>query len=202
MLHGQLVKLKKLETIPAQRNRADVKVSRREFAEWLNDVRNDVDHELIYVDESGFNLHMCRTRGRAVVGNRAVRVVNGQKGPNISCVMAVSATRGVIPHEFRLGGVTGDVFNAFLAEAVKQIGNGMATFILDNAPCHRRARPVALADNHMIRFLPAYSPFLNIVENAWSTWKAVFKQELAERRPQLLQQTHAERMRAMMEMGD
>ena len=80
MLHGQFIKLKKLETIPAERNRADVKVKRREFAEWLNNVRDDHDHELIYIDEAGFNLHMCRTRERAAPGDRAVRVVNGRRG--------------------------------------------------------------------------------------------------------------------------
>ena len=105
------MKLKKLETVPAERNRPDVKVNRREFTEWPNDVRNDVDHELVYVDECGFNLHMCRTRGRAIAGHRAVRVVNGRKGPNISYIMTVSAIRGIIYHEFRQGGVTGDIFN-------------------------------------------------------------------------------------------
>ena len=43
---------------------------------------------------------------------------------------------------------------------------------------------------------------LNIVASAWSTWKAAFEQELAERRPQLLQQTHADRMAAMLDMGN
>ena len=123
---------------PAERNRADVKVKRREFEEWLNNVRDDHDHKLIYIDEAGFNLHMCRTRGRAAPGDRAVRVVNGRRGnvkfsifhflvfmymqltlgPNTTCILAVSVIRGIIHQEFRQGGVTAGIFNAFMQRTV------------------------------------------------------------------------------------
>ena len=116
--------------------------------------------------------------------------------------MAVSAIRGIIHQEFRQGGVTAGIFNAFMQRTVEEAGDGYVTFILDNAPCHRQIRNVGFAENHAFRYLPPYSPFLNIVENVWSTWKAAFKQELAQRRPQLLQQTHAERMAALIDIGD
>ena len=53
-LHSQLIVLK-LEEDPAQRNREDTKQLRKDFAEWLmNDgVRRQ---ELIFIDETGFNL--------------------------------------------------------------------------------------------------------------------------------------------------
>ena len=172
------------------------------FAVRLNNVRGYPDHELIYIDEAGFNLHSCRTRGRAAIGNRAVRVVNCRKGPNVTCILAVSATRGIIHQEFRQGGVNAEMFHNFMERTVAEAGNGYVTFILDNAPCHRQMANINLMDNHEFRFLPAYNLFLNIVENAWSAWKAAVKQELAEQRPQLLQQTHAERMAALIDMGD
>ena len=56
--------------------------------------------ELIYVDESGFNLWTARTRGRARRGARAVRVVNGQRGANFTLILAVSSQRGVIYSDF------------------------------------------------------------------------------------------------------
>ena len=180
-LHGQLIHLKKMETVAVDRNREDVKLARREFAEWLVQAHG-ANEEIIYVDESGFNLWLARTRGRARVGQRAVRIVGSRKGPNFTCILAISNIRGVIHHEFRAGGTRIDNFNAFITRAAELVGDAAATFVLDNAPCHRGVRNAAIG-NHVVRFLPAYSPMLNIVENAWSSWKAAFKQELAEVRP-------------------
>ena len=87
-----------------------------------------------------------------------------------------------------------------MQRTIEEAGDGYVTFILDNAPCHRQIRNVGFAENHAFRYLPPYSPFLNIVENVWSTWKAAFKQELAQRRPQLLLQTHAECMAALIDI--
>lgn len=56
--------------------------------------------------------------------------------------------------------------------------------------------------NNAVRFLPAYSPILNIVEYAWSAWKAAFKQQLAEVRPQLLEQQHEQRMATLVQLGE
>lgn len=49
-------------------------------------------------------------------------------------------------------------------------------FIYDNAPVHRNANQPANAE---LKPLPAYSPFLNIVEQAISSWKAAIKDRLS-----------------------
>jgi len=192
MLHGQLIGLKRMETVAANRNSEEVKLARREYAEWLVQAHGH-NEEIIFIDESGFNLWLARTRGRARVGQRAVRTVAARKGPNFTCIMVISTTRGILHSEFRNGGTHADHFNAFLAATVELAGNVRATFVMDNAPCHRRTRQVDIGNN-AVRFLPAYSPILNIVENAWSAWKAAFKQQLAEVRPQLLEQQHEQRV--------
>ena len=71
MLHGQLIGLKKMETVAANRNSEEVKLARREYAEWLVQAHGH-NEEIIFIDESGFNLWLARTRGRARVGQRAV----------------------------------------------------------------------------------------------------------------------------------
>ena len=57
-------------------------------------------------------------------------------------------------------------------------------------------------DNVSLRFLPAYSPFLNIAENCFSVWKAGLKRQLEEVREQLLQQPHAQQMATLAQLAE
>ena len=105
-LHDQLIVMKKMETVPQDRNRPNVVDARRAYTAWYLEVTNmEQLPKFIYVDESGFNLWTARTRGRARRGVRAVCVVNGQRGANFTLILAVSSQRGVIYSDFQ-GGTT------------------------------------------------------------------------------------------------
>ncbi len=98
------------------------------------------------------------------------------------------------------GGTNAERFNIWLRQASEAAGQGDVTFVMDNAPCHRRWRECQLPQNHVVRFLPVYSPFLNIAENCFSSWKAAFKREMAEQRPLLNQQVVAMRNATMIQL--
>ena len=115
--------------------------------------------------------------------------------------LAISKVRDIIHCELQADGTRMEHFNNFLTRAAELIGNVAATFVLDNVPCHRRARNVNIGNNR-IRFLPAYSPMLNIAENAWSEWKAAFKRHLAEVRPQLLADLYDQRIAMLMHLAE
>ncbi len=51
---------------------------------------NQVPHEMIYVDEAGFNLAKRRRRGRNIIGKRATVTVPSQRGANITMCAAIS----------------------------------------------------------------------------------------------------------------
>ena len=72
--------------------------------------------------------------------------------------------------------------------------NVQLTYLLDNASCHRLAAEAVIPGHHVVRYLSAYSPFLNICENAFSVWKSWLKRELAEVRSLLVQQPHEEQL--------
>ena len=135
------------------------------------------------------------------VGQRAVRVVDARKGPNFTCIIATFNMRGIIHCEFQAGGTCMDHFNNFLTRPAKLAENVAATFVLDKAPCHHRARNVDIGNNG-VRFLPAYRSMLNIAENAWSAWKAAFKRQLAEFRLQLLADRYDRRLAMLMQLGE
>ncbi|GFN74868.1 Dde superfamily endonuclease [Plakobranchus ocellatus] len=108
--------------------------------------------EFIFIDEAGINIWTKRTRGRAVRGRRAVRVVQGRRGPNLTM-----------------------------------------TFAAVNLP---------LPQNFSVRYLPPYSPFLNICENAIALWKGNIKDSLAEVRDQLLREDHQQRMATLGQLAE
>lgn len=200
-LRNRLIFLKKMETVQVNRNSHDVKVERAEYANWyLHTINANHPPTFIFVDESGFNLWISRTRGRARRGERAVRIVHGQRGRNFTLILAVS-NEGVVHHEFYEGGTSCERFNSWLEEASVAAGAGPRVFVMDNAPCHNRAREVSLREGHSIRYLPPYSPFLNIAENAFSMWKAAFKREVAEIREQLHNYTGQQRNLTLLQLA-
>ena len=182
LLDGQLITVKKLEDAPQQRNEDLIKERRQRYAQWL--LQEGVNRILVYVDETGYNLHTKRTQGRAPRGERAVRVVAGQRGPNLTVCFAVSPQLGLVFHEMYEGGMTRVRFDAFLEQISQRLGNREAYVIIDNAPAHNAAN--LRNPHHDLIRLPAYSPFLNITEMANSAWKAAVKRSLAEHRDQLL----------------
>ncbi|KAI2645101.1 Ectonucleotide pyrophosphatase/phosphodiesterase C27A7.1 [Labeo rohita] len=54
-----------------------------------------VEHQLIFIDEVGFNLTKRRRRGRNVIGQCAIVEVPGQRGGNITMCAAIT-NHGVI----------------------------------------------------------------------------------------------------------
>ena len=88
------------------------------------------------------------------------------------------------------GGMTKARFHTFLESIAA--GNGTPLcFVFDNASSHRSAALESAnggpnLGQHRVVFLPPYSPFLNLVENAISAFKADLKKELEEIRPHLL----------------
>ena len=151
-----------------------VKGRREAYAQWL--LMNGVNNELVYLDECGINSWTKRTRGRALRGSRAVRVVPARRGRNFTVIFAVGHTRGLLFHEIFEGGMTKERFHLIL-QTISQDNEGPLAFICDNASSHSGANlrrdegGPNLRPEHQCIHLPPYFPFLNIVENAISAFK-------------------------------
>ncbi|GFS16994.1 DDE superfamily endonuclease [Elysia marginata] len=107
ILDELLITTKKLEDAPAERNWDRTKQQRHAYVTLLM-------HELIFIAEAGINIWTKRTRGRAMRGRRAVRVVQGRREPNLTMTFAVSNVGGLIYHELTEGGMTSQRFNDFI----------------------------------------------------------------------------------------
>ena len=198
VLDAQLITLKQIRDVPAQRNSEPTKNLRRNYANWF--LQNG-QIEKVYIDESGFRLWSKRSYGRAPQGQPVVRVVDARNSGHYSTIFAVSNVHGLIHHDFKEGGYRHEDFNEFLSVCSQILAGRPIMFIFDNAPTHRSHEMVHLQDGHQAMFQPPYSPFLNICEGCFSIWKAQFKRHMAEIRHQLLNETHQRRSAIMMQMA-
>ena len=77
-------------------------------------MRDDgLNRHKIFIDEFGINVWTARSKGRAVRGNRAVRIVEGQRGQNLTICLAISSYYGLIHSTTINGGMTGEMFSNF-----------------------------------------------------------------------------------------
>ena len=93
--------------------------------------------------------------------------------------MTISARGGIVYYETVVGSVTAEVMAHYFDNLSEVIEEEQAVdLIMDNALVHNGA--TMRCDNHRIHKLPAYSPLLNPVENAFSAVKADVKRQLNE----------------------
>ncbi len=134
-------------------------------------------HELIHIDEAGFNLSKTRRRGRNIIGQRAIVHVPGQRGGNITMCAAISL-RGLLHHHAKLGPYSTQHVLTFL-DAVVQDRSQQPRFgvVWDNVSFHRAALVrdwFTNNDQFEVVYLPPYSPFL-IFFSAWR-WRVYDRQ--------------------------
>ena len=146
---------------------------------------NGILHHCVFIDECGYNIWTARSNGRARVGERAYRQVLGQRGRNVAITLAMSPTVGLVHYTVQIGGMNARLFYEFLVQARRQLDpEELVYMIYDGARAHCNAdNPAA---NTELKMLPVYSPFLNIVEQAFSALKAAIKAEIS--RPAVQQQ--------------
>ena len=132
----------------------------------------------VFVDECGYNIWTARSHGRARRGERAYRQVCGQRGRNVTVCLAISPINGLVFHSAYLGGMNAVRFSDFLVQARLNLDpDETVIFIYDGARAHNN--PGDPGANTELEKLPAYSPFLNIVEQAISALKAAIKTDIS-----------------------
>ena len=96
---------KQLIHLPAERNSPANLRLRADFSLWV--VEQDRS-SLVFVDETGFNLHLRRKRGRSKKARRAYVQQPANKQVNISVLAALSPTRGLLKFEMKIGAYDAD----------------------------------------------------------------------------------------------
>ncbi|CAM4573550.1 unnamed protein product [Leuciscus chuanchicus] len=182
VLRRQKMRMKQVYRVPFERNSARHKDLRYEYLQDITVGRDG--HEYLFLDEAGFNLQKRRQRGRNIIGQRAITEVPGQREDNIT-LCAAMGSEGLVHRHAVLGSYNSQRLLTFLEELKdilldrQQHHPGPAphiyVIIWDNVRFHRTNQIrewFTTNSNHFLNVcLPPYSPFLNPIEEFFSSWR-------------------------------
>ncbi|XP_026005766.1 uncharacterized protein LOC113010777 [Astatotilapia calliptera] len=158
VLRRQQMRMKRVYRVPFERNSARHIEQRYEYVQRIMQLDAMArPHEYLFLDEAGFNLQKRRRRGRNIIGQRAITEVPGQRGGG--------------------GGGGGELKDILLdrQQHHPRLAHHMYVIIWDNVRFHKthqiREWFTTNSDYFLNVCLPPYSPFLNTIEEFFSSWR-------------------------------
>ncbi len=160
----------------SQRDTPRVQALRQDFQDHVRDTLCPLAEHLKFIDESGAHLGLTRLYGRAAPGERVTVGTPGYSGKHYTLVAAVSLSE-VSATSVLEGGMTGEAFDAYVAQILAPTLRPGDIVLIDNLNVHKRetAQQLIAAHGARLEFLPPYSPDLNPIEQCWSKVKTVLR---------------------------
>ena len=127
---------------------------------------------LVFLDESGAQTNMTRTRGRAPRGVRVIEKVPHGHWLTTTMISAIRTT-GPFAEAIVSGATDSDVFRAYVKDVLAPQLQPGDVVILDNLQPHKAAgvKEMIEAAGATLLYLPPYSPDFNPIEPMWSKVK-------------------------------
>lgn len=157
---------------------------RFEYSTFFLENAPEDKNKCIFIDESGFNLHLRRRKARSRRGQRAPLTIPAVRGRNVSLIIAANQTE-ILHHEIITeGSVNAAIFKRFLENLLEKLRADNfydnSWLIMDNARIHHAeiVREVFYNQNYILHFLSPYSFMLNPIENIFSKIKSVVRRML------------------------
>ena len=169
---------KNLEWVPETRN-DDHHIAWRK--QYCTEAMNWDRHKLVFIDETGFNKHVHKRRGRSVRGQRAHAVETNSPGDRLNVCAAVSSVLGLLKYDCILTSYNKEEFAHFMQGLLEHplLQSESCIICLDNVSWHHHELVKDVMDaarvRHRIVRIPSYSPHLNPIEYAFSVWKSPIK---------------------------
>lgn len=144
-----------------------------EFLQQIEEV--DVE-DMVFLDESGINLHMAREYGYSPKGKRVFDHKSGQFKKNYTVIGALTKN-GVDALMVVDGGTTKNVFQAYVKEVLLPTLQEGQIIILDNLSAHKNPEIIEMLGEAGVEviYTPPYSPEWNPIEWAWSKIKSFLR---------------------------
>ena len=170
----------KKQQMAAECARADIRDERRVWTAQRQPRMREQPHRLVFVDETFVNTKMTRLRGRSRKGQRLrARAPFGHWGTH-------TFIAGLRCHELSApwvidGPITRRAFDASIETQLAPTLRKGDVVILDNLAVHKSAKAAACLKQRgaWFLFLPAYSPDLNPIEQAFAKLKAHLRKAAA-----------------------
>lgn len=169
----------------AEQARPDVLAARQAWFESQVDLD---PAKLIFIDETGASTKMARLRGRAPRGQRLSASMPHGHWKTTTFVGGLRLTGMTAPMVLD-GPMNGACFLAYVQQVLVPTLEPGEVVIMDNLSTHKIPAVQAAIEEAgaSLRFLPAYSPDFNPIENAFSKLKAALRKAAARTVPALWQ---------------
>ena len=142
---------------------------RKIYQEAIRDIN---PKSLVYIDESGIELTICKDRGWGKKSEKLVAKKSGKYYERTNIIAGLVNNKSIAPMVFN-GSCNTDVFNSWVEHfLIKELKIGQVV-IMDNASFHKSQKTRELIESVGCRiiFLPPYSPDLNPIEKFWANMK-------------------------------
>ncbi|KAF7692240.1 hypothetical protein CDIK_2417 [Cucumispora dikerogammari] len=157
------ITLKKIHLELGRVNSFEKILARKEYALWFNNKYISDYSNVVFVDESSFNLHINRSQGRSRSGSRANLIIPTVRERSITLISSISATWVVCSKVISHSTVNGDVFSTFLEKMCYFLKHNLnreeICIILNNARIHKEEHiaRITLSYGYYYKFLSPYS---------------------------------------------
>lgn len=167
---------KKVSKFTDKRNKEETKTKRKLTSRYiLSSIKRN--HDIIFIDEVGFNINMTPLYGYAKKGDRC-STISPFKSTNYSVIAAMSCN-GLLGFQILKGSAKSEDFCGFFANLTNYLGldkEGSYVFLMDNASIHKsKLFHKIVKKNYAILYNAPYSPMLNCIEEVFSKWKGALR---------------------------
>jgi transposase len=131
---------------------------------------------LVFLDECGSNIALTPLYGWAPKGARVTGSVPRNRGKNTTLIASLG-WQGMGECLIIEGGTTAAVFEQYIEQVLAPQLSSEQIVVMDNLSCHKgeKVRQLIEARGCQVLFLPAYSPDLSPIEEAFSKLKAFLR---------------------------
>lgn len=150
---------------------------RNSYQEVIKDIPPE---SLVYIDESGIEMTICKDRGWGKKSEKLVGKKSGKYYERTNIIAGYVNHKPIAPMVFN-GSCNTKLFETWAEEfLIKELKPGQFV-VMDNAAFHRSIKTKELIESVgcKIIFLPPYSPDLNPIEKFWANMKRWIKNHIS-----------------------
>ena len=148
----------------------------RRIFRWRLDRHKKSGKPIVFIDESGFAHGMPRTHGYALKGKRCYGIHDwGAKGRTNAIGALVG--KAFLTVALFSANINTDIFTQWVKQDLLPKLPPGCVIVMDNAAFHKGKdmKKDIENENHILEYLPPYSPDLNPIEKKWAQEKRIRK---------------------------
>ncbi len=150
-------------------------------ARYLESIKDIAADKLVYIDESGIDSGICKSRGWGLKGQLLRGTKSGRYFERTNIIAGLNGKESIAPFVF-YGSCNTQVFEDWVEQfLITELKQGQVV-VMDNATFHKSQKTKQLIESKGCRliFLPPYSPDLNPIENFWANMKRWIENQISK----------------------